>query len=191
MGIGDNIRKLRTSRKLSQEYLAEQLGISRQAVSRWETGQTEPTARNLVELAGIFEISVSELVEPEELSQPEQKPENRILKRNLEILAVGAYTGFAILSTVRMDDPGFFLYTAVLTFLAACVMAYNLIRLPAKVRLKTALKELAYCALIWAMVTFLPKRIGNVYTAVLALILCVPYAVYIRFPHYRKKGVSG
>ena len=32
-----------------------------------------------------------------------------------------------------------------------------------------------------------PKRIGNVYTAVLALILCVLYAVYIRFPHYRKK----
>lgn len=56
MGIGDNIRKLRASRKLSQEYLAEQLGISRQAVSRWETGQTEPTARNLVELAGILSL---------------------------------------------------------------------------------------------------------------------------------------
>lgn len=189
MIIGNNIAALRKARKLSQEQLAEQLGVSRQAVSKWETGQSEPTAKNLVELARLFEVTVSDLVEAESPSQGKRAAENPILKRNLEIIAVGAFTGFAILSTVRMEDPGFYIYTAVLTFLAGCVMAYHIFRLPAETRLKTALKELDYCALVWAMVTFLPDRIGNVYTAVLVMILCVLYTVYIRFPHYRKKGV--
>lgn len=38
MSLGDNIRKRRKERKLSQECVAEQLGVSRQAVSKWETG---------------------------------------------------------------------------------------------------------------------------------------------------------
>lgn len=188
MIIGNNIAALRKARKLSQEQLAEQLGVSRQAVSKWETGQSEPTAKNLVELARLFEVTVSELVGQESSPQGKQAVENPILKRNLEIIAVGAFTGFAILSTVRMENPGFYIYTAVLTFLAGCAMAYHIFRLPVETRRKTALKELAYCALVWAMVTFLPDRIGNVYTAVLVMVLCVLYAVYIRFPHYQKKG---
>jgi len=187
MGLGDNIRRLRTERKMSQEYLAEQLYVSRQAVSKWENGQTEPTAKNLVELARLFNISVSELVEPEKLPNTKQDGQNSILKQNLEVVAVGAYTGFAILSTVQINDPGFYVYAAVLTFLAGCVMAYNIFRLPRQHRVKTALKELVYCVLVWILVTFLPGKIGNVYTGILVIVLCIVYAVYIRFPQYRKK----
>jgi len=187
MGLGDNIRRLRTERKMSQEYLAEQLYVSRQAVSKWENGQTEPTAKNLVELARLFNISVSELVEPEKLPNTKQDGQNSILKQNLEVVAVGAYTGFAILSTVQINDPGFYVYAAVLTFLAGCVMAYNIFRLPRQHRVKTALKELVYCVLVWILVTFLPGKIGNVYTGILVIVLCIVYAVYIRFPQYRRR----
>lgn len=187
MGLGDNIRRLRTERKMSQEYLAEQLYVSRQAVSKWENGQTEPTAKNLMQLARLFDISVSELVEPEKLSQTKQNGQNRILKQNLEVVAVGAYTGFAILSTVQTNDPGFYVYAAVLTFLAGCAMAYNIFQLPRQCRMKTALKELAYCVAVWMLVTFLPDKIGNVYTGILVMSLCVVYTVYIRFPQYRKR----
>lgn len=38
MTLGENIKKRREELKLSQEYVAEQLGVSRQAVSKWETG---------------------------------------------------------------------------------------------------------------------------------------------------------
>ena len=65
MNISENIKHYRTKLHLSQEYVADQLGISRQAVSKWETGQSQPTAQNLVDLATLFEISISELVEPE------------------------------------------------------------------------------------------------------------------------------
>ena len=65
MNISENIKHYRTKLHLSQEYVADQLGISRQAVSKWETGQSQPTAQNLADLAMLFEISISELVEPE------------------------------------------------------------------------------------------------------------------------------
>ncbi len=65
MEISENIRYHRNRLNLSQEYVADQLGISRQAVSKWETGQTQPTAQNLADLAMLFDISILELVEPE------------------------------------------------------------------------------------------------------------------------------
>ena len=65
MNISENIKYHRNRLHLSQEYVADQLGISRQAVSKWETGQSQPTAQNLADLAMLFDISISELVEPE------------------------------------------------------------------------------------------------------------------------------
>lgn len=69
MALSDNIKARRTALKLSQEYVAEQLGISRQAVAKWEAGKSEPTAANLVKLAALFEMSVAELVAPEKMAQ--------------------------------------------------------------------------------------------------------------------------
>lgn len=73
MTLGENIKKRREELKLSQEYVAEQLGVSRQAVSKWETGQSEPTAGNLIQLADVFEINLSELVNPHK-NDKEQSP---------------------------------------------------------------------------------------------------------------------
>ena len=73
MNISENIKHYRTKLHLSQEYVADRLGISRQAVSKWETGQSQPTAQNLADLAMLFEISISELVEPERNKQEVSK----------------------------------------------------------------------------------------------------------------------
>ena len=59
--LHENIRARRTQLKLSQEYVAEKLGVSRQAVAKWEAGKSEPTAANLARLAALFEMNVSEL----------------------------------------------------------------------------------------------------------------------------------
>ena len=64
MALSENIKARRTQLKMSQEYVADQLGISRQAVAKWEAGTSEPTSKNLSELAFLFEISISELVDP-------------------------------------------------------------------------------------------------------------------------------
>lgn len=56
------LREHRTSRRISQEYVAEQLGVSRQAVSKWENGTSEPSTANLIALSKLYGISLDELV---------------------------------------------------------------------------------------------------------------------------------
>lgn len=182
MRLGQNIAAKRKALKLSQEYVAEQLGVSRQAVSKWETGQTEPTAKNLVELAQLFNMTVSELVEPEKLSQPEPAPEKKDWKLGFERFAVIAYSAAAIMSTIETNDPGFALYTSILILIPAIIMAINIARLPSAIRTKMALKELCYCIVIYCVVTFLEPIIRNVFASIIVLICCVVYVKYIRFP---------
>lgn len=62
MTIGKRIREAREAKHYKQEYVAEQLGVSRQAVSKWETDTTEPDTKNLIALASLLEMSVDELV---------------------------------------------------------------------------------------------------------------------------------
>ena len=62
MRFEEKIINLRKQKGLSQEELAEQLGVSRQAVSRWELGQTQPDIYNLVQLCELFGVSADYLV---------------------------------------------------------------------------------------------------------------------------------
>lgn len=61
MQIGNTIRKLRLDHGLSQEALAEQLHVSRQAVSKWEKGLSYPSTENLLTLAELFDVSADDL----------------------------------------------------------------------------------------------------------------------------------
>ncbi len=58
MTIGQRISELRRNHGYSQEYVAEQLGVSRQAVSKWETDTSAPDTYNLIGLAQLFGVSV-------------------------------------------------------------------------------------------------------------------------------------
>lgn len=66
MRFEEKIVELRKLKGLSQEELAEQLGVSRQAVSRWELGQTLPDIPNLLQLCELFGVSADYLVKDEE-----------------------------------------------------------------------------------------------------------------------------
>ena len=60
--IGANIHKLRVEHGYSQSAIAELLGVTHQAFSRWELGLTVPTVDNLVELCELFEVSLEQLL---------------------------------------------------------------------------------------------------------------------------------
>lgn len=61
MKLEENIYRLRTSQELSQESLAELLGVSRQSVSKWETGTSVPDLDKLIKLCDIFGVTLDEL----------------------------------------------------------------------------------------------------------------------------------
>ena len=60
--LGNRLAELRKEHGLSQEELADKLGVSRQAVSKWERGEASPDTDNLIELAKIYNISLDELL---------------------------------------------------------------------------------------------------------------------------------
>lgn len=62
MMFGDNLKKLRKSKNLSQEVLAEKIGVSRQSVSKWETGEAYPEMNNILILCNIFHCKINDLV---------------------------------------------------------------------------------------------------------------------------------
>lgn len=62
MDLGGTIYRLRTEHNLSQGDLAEALGVSRQSVSKWETGGSVPDLDKLVKLSQLFGVSLDELV---------------------------------------------------------------------------------------------------------------------------------
>lgn len=60
--LGNRLAALRKEKGYSQEDLAEKLGVSRQAVSKWENGEASPDTNNLIALADLYGISLDELV---------------------------------------------------------------------------------------------------------------------------------
>ena len=60
--ITKNLRKLRQGKRLTQEYVAERLGVSAKAVSRWEKGNSTPDMEKLIAISDMFENSLDELV---------------------------------------------------------------------------------------------------------------------------------
>ena len=62
MSLADKIIDLRKKKGWSQEELAEKLGVSRQAVSKWENGTSDPSTSNLCALAKLYGIPVEELL---------------------------------------------------------------------------------------------------------------------------------
>ena len=62
MTLGQRIQKGRKEAGLSQEELAEQLGVSRQAVSRWENDNGYPEMEKIIRLSQIYQVSLDYLV---------------------------------------------------------------------------------------------------------------------------------
>lgn len=62
METKDVIFELRTKKGLSQDELAEKIFVTRQAVSRWETGETVPNTETLKLLSGLFDVSINTLL---------------------------------------------------------------------------------------------------------------------------------
>lgn len=71
MELYEKLYELRRASGMSQEELAEKLGVSRQAVSKWESGATQPELQKLIELSKLYSVSVDELLSLEHAKAPQ------------------------------------------------------------------------------------------------------------------------
>lgn len=114
--LADRLVELRKEHKLSQEALAEKLGLSRQSISKWERAEASPDTDNLIALAEVYGITLDQLLgneettdttteastetveEKNELSENQLKGKKRLLKAPLLFLgAVALYVGGGII----------------------------------------------------------------------------------------------
>ena len=86
MSIADRILTLRKSKGMSQEQLAEAMGVSRQAVSKWESEQASPDPEKIIAMSEIFGVTTDYLlkgIEPEK--EAEIKPEEKTEEKHMTV----------------------------------------------------------------------------------------------------------
>lgn len=134
MTLAERILELRTRQKLSQGDLAERLEVSRQSVSKWETGQSVPELDKLIKLADLFGVSVDQLVRegdtpgaatdaPKGETPPAAQPQIVYVERPrrgltttqiLGVVCTAGGAGLCLLAAVKGDDELFLIGMVVL-----------------------------------------------------------------------------
>ena len=111
----EKLQKLRKDNNLSQEQLAEKIGVSRQAISKWERGEATPDSDNLICLAKIYNISLDELISSKEDNNMNEE------SKKTKLMKIKDYVLFALLFivtiiylilgfTLSLWHPGWLLY---------------------------------------------------------------------------------
>ena len=108
MNVGNNIKKYRMKCHLSQEQLAQQLFVTRQTISNYETGKSEPDLQTLTQLAQIFGCGLEELIEGKTT-----KPD---LKRDILGLFILIIVGFSLFCLADYQQRFFRLFSVILFF---------------------------------------------------------------------------
>ena len=184
MNVSEKIRTLRKSKGMSQEELAGQVNISRQAVSRWENGTALPDADNIVQLSKLFGVTTDYLLMDSyesDADSPKIKENNKILRANLTSLAIILQATFLNICMLPWDDPNTKVYATVIKvfLLLACSiwMASNhRYEKDLKQRAKNTKIELLYCLIQWIVAVVGYKLHIGFWAGVM---LCVNGCVYI------------
>ena len=200
MTLGERLKMYRTQKGLSQEKIAEMLDVSRQAVTKWEAGQTTPSSDNLIALANLYDVSLDELIgknENEIVSAEGEKrfspKHNPILRNNFIIIAIIAQAAFLNIAIQPLYTEGtpyhiIFLLFKYLPLLAASVwMAFNLhYEKDEKQRKKNTLIELAYCV-VMAVIALVGYYTKWYFLAAVALVSVALIYIFVINPKYMNR----
>ncbi|MCC6123301.1 helix-turn-helix domain-containing protein [Weissella cibaria] len=101
MQLGEKIKHLRQSNKMSQSDLAKSLHVSYQAISNWERNKSYPDKENIIMISNLFNIPLDELMRDEQKYTPRS---NSLIKYNLQniVILIGAL--FIVPSTIFLSN---------------------------------------------------------------------------------------
>ena len=118
MSLAIKMIELRKQQDLSQQDLADRLGVSRQAISRWETGAVQPLADSVKSLAQVFQVSTDSLLNDDldtptppptaQPAPPQEKPKSA-RKHRKWLLALAALAAAAVLILVTAAGTAYYL----------------------------------------------------------------------------------
>lgn len=200
MTLGEKIKEQRTAHGLSQETLAEAMGVSRQAVTKWEADQSAPSSEKLIILAKLFHISLDELIGNQVTpASPSQKP-NPILRANLTRIAITLQAAFGYATAqhlwyarrvlYRSDMMGPVIFSAICLFLCSIWMASNHRFTQDPQQRKTNTKiELLYC-LVQLGIAYLIIYAGIGLIGALLMMITVFIYIMVINPRYMNRKLT-
>lgn len=201
MTLGEKIKEQRTAHGLSQETLAEAMGVSRQAVTKWEADQSAPSSEKLIALAKLFHISLDELIGNEVMHNevPQGKKPNPILRTNLTRIAIilhmscGYSAAQHYYNWTREADSGLFvafIISLILLFLCSIWMSSNhrFERDPQQ-RKKNNRIELLYCLIQLAFAYLIIYAGIGLVGGLLMLVTALVYILVIN-PKYMNRKLT-
>lgn len=132
MAIGNNLKRLREMKGFSQEIVAERIGVSRQAVSKWENGTSNPSTENLIQLSKLFEVDLDALTNDKAIDEEKVNNKNvkyfksyedkmRVLSYLSRLGVIIALTGYYGYYLPKQDAP---LIHWIILFLASCGLLF-------------------------------------------------------------------
>ena len=200
MTLGERIKDRRTAHGLTQEILAQEMGVSRQAVAKWESGQSAPSSEKLIALAKLFHIPLDELIGVGTAPAASGRKPNPILRANLTRMAITLHAafGYAAAQNLWMARRVFYrsdvmapaIFSGVLLLLCSIWMASNHRFEPdLKQRRKNTRIELLYC-LVQLGLGYLVVYAGIGLVGGLLMVIAVfVYIVFIN-PRYMNRKLT-
>ena len=176
--LNEKLQRLRKEHNLSQEKVAELVGVSRQSVSKWEIGLSKPDTENLIHLAEIYHVSLDELItasEPvEQLSGQDVKPHIPKIVFLSYIVSFGAIIGY-FCPPISNICPPYILWDCMGLIGGIMLILKNRKILMKSDTQKISIMDLGALALMIILGVMLPNIIGNI---IKSFILAIPAGIY-------------
>ena len=194
MTLGDRLKEQRKKSGLSQEKAAEIIGVSRQAVTKWEANQSAPSSESLMALASLYHISLDELTE--NIIKGKKGP-NMILRSNLTWLAIAFQASILSLcmqvfrNTLMNNattDKNFWWISLGILLLCSVWMATNLMyEKDRKQRMVNIRIELLYCS-IQVVIALLSFYLDFLFWGTVLIMTIVLIYIFLINPKYMNRA---
>ena len=184
MNLANRIQVLRKQNGMSQEALAEKLGVTRQAVSKWESEQSVPDMENIIAISDLFEVSTDYLLKGKEQEISTGKSELKIdLKNEIPDLVIfvssvlniiGVATGYNWMKAFhdsRFAYSFLFVFAATLLFAVALRFFDNKVK-ESKKRRFVNINIWLYAAYSWCFFEFIGGHIPYITSAIIHFVVC-------------------
>ena len=176
MNLADRIQHLRKSKGISQEELADKIGVSRQAVSKWESEQTSPDLEKIILLSDYFDVTTDYLLKgieplPKELTEPQDKTNAHIFST---VGTASNLLGIIVSAMVWYEEQVATATAIGLIFLVIGCMIYGIGMILSDEATKPRAKQRFLSINVWT-VTFIP--LSATFNMLLGAGVMAPYPV--------------
>lgn len=120
MIFAEKLKQLRIKNEYSQEQLAELLNVSRQAVTKWETGKGMPDISNLKAIAALFDITIDSMID--DVEEIEATDENFCWKLCFAVGIIGFVVGWLLRDIVGLNMGAFGIGGGIIGYIIAYIV---------------------------------------------------------------------